>query len=233
MARSKPASSRFWPYAANRPDDPPGAAGRPARESAEFAAYSDLMSHTQALVAEEVARAYPFHRRRCLMDVGGGDGVFIATVAKYAPRLAFKLFDLPQVAARAHVSRTVRTIEAIGGDMLSDALPRGADVISLVRVLLDHDDESAAIILAAVHDALPREGVVVVAEPMAGEPGAEAVGDAYFGFYLFAMGRGRPRTFEESVNLLNQAGFARVRRLKTRNPVRTSAICAVPSVNFT
>ena len=51
-----------------------------------------------------------------------------------------------------------------------------------------------ASLLAAVRDALPRGGVVVVAEPMAGARGAEPMGDAYFGFYLLAMGRGRPRT---------------------------------------
>ena len=40
--------------------------------------------------------------------------------------------------------------------------------------------------------ALPPGGTLLLAEPMAGTPGAEPVGDAYFGFYLLAMGSGRP-----------------------------------------
>ena len=42
--------------------------------------------------------------------------------------------------------------------------------------------------------ALPADGTLLLAEPMAGSRGAEPVGDAYFGFYLLAMGSGRPRT---------------------------------------
>ncbi len=44
------------------------------------------------------------------------------------------------------------------------------------------------------HDALPPGGTLLIAEPMAGTPGAEAMGDAYFGLYLWAMGSGRPRS---------------------------------------
>ena len=84
-----------------RPGDPPEAASRPRSKPKNSRAYSDLMSQTQTLVAEDVLDAYPFHRRRCLLDVGGGDGAFVAAVAKRAPLLAFKLFDLPAVAARA------------------------------------------------------------------------------------------------------------------------------------
>ena len=43
---------------------------------------------------------------------------------------------------------------------------------------------------------------------MSGTPGAEPITEAYFGFYLLAMGTGRPRTAEELAALLRQAGFA-------------------------
>ncbi len=97
---------------------------------------------------------------------------------------------------------------------------------TLVRVLHDHDDESAGAILASVRDALPHNGTLVVAEPMAGAPGAEPMGDAYFGFYLLAMGRGRPRTPQEIAGLLAQSGFSRPRRLWTPSPLTISALAA-------
>ena len=46
---------------------------------------------------------------------------------------------------------------------------------------------------------------------MAGARGAEIVGDAYFGFYLLAMGQGRPRTRDDIVTLATRAGFATIR----------------------
>ena len=53
------------------------------------------MSRTQPLVAEDILDAYPFARHRCLLDVGGGEGAFLAAAAKRAPHLALRLFDLP------------------------------------------------------------------------------------------------------------------------------------------
>jgi demethylspheroidene O-methyltransferase len=222
------ALSRFWPYAADRPGDANEDAAQ--SDADRSGAYSELMSRTQALVAETVLDAYRFDRHRRLMDVGGGEGAFLAAAAKRAPSLELALFDLPAVALRARERLGSlgldRRVETIGGDMLRDPLPRGADVISLVRVLHDHDDESARMILAAIRDALAPGGAIVVAEPMAGAPGAEPMGDAYFGFYLLAMGRGRPRTMAEIAQLLNAAGFEAGREAKTRKPLVVSAFAA-------
>jgi demethylspheroidene O-methyltransferase len=65
----------------------------------------------------------------------------------------------------------------------------------------------------------------MIAEPMRA-PGAETVGDAYFGFYLLAMGQGRPRSPEEIGNLLELAGFERIAEKKTRRPMLTSLVVA-------
>jgi demethylspheroidene O-methyltransferase len=73
-------------------------------------------------------------------------------------------------------------------------------------------------LLANVYSALPEGGTVVVAEPMASDDSAAPVGDAYFGFYLLAMGRGRARTPTEQADLLAQAGFGAVRSWRTRQP---------------
>ena len=67
---------------------------------------------------------------------------------------------------------------------------------------------------------------MIVAEPMSGVPGAETVGDAYFAFYLRAMGRGRTRTPAEYERMLRGAGFRRVRVLPPRLPVQASVIVA-------
>jgi demethylspheroidene O-methyltransferase len=94
--------------------------------------------------------------------------------------------------------------EFFGGDFTADMLPRGADVVSFVRVLHDHDDATVARLLLAAHDALPRGGDLLIAEPLADTAGARRMGDAYFGLYLRAMGRGRPRRREELAHVAHR-----------------------------
>ena len=215
------ALSAYWAYSGNA-----GAAGL----GPEVAAYTALMAASQPLVAGEILAAYPLRRHRCLLDVGGGDGSFLQAAGARAPGLQLRLFDLPPVAAKATARFAAAGLQgraqAAGGDFLSDSLPPGADIISLVRVIHDHDDGAALRILTAAHAALPPGGIVLLAEPQSGTAGAEPVGDAYFGFYLMAMGRGRTRTAAELTALLHAAGFASVRRHPTRTPLLVGVLTA-------
>ncbi len=220
--RETTALGGYWAYAGT--ENPSALAGDAVAD------YSALMAASQAFIAEEVLAAYPFARHRCLLDVGGGEGVFLSAVAQRFPALRLILFDLPPVAARAQARFEAAGIaaraQAVGGDFKSGTLPEGADIVTLVRVLHDHDDETALTILKAARRALPAEGVVVIAEPMSGTRGAEPAGAAYFGFYLFAMGRGRPRTPDELKGLIATAGFRGARLVPTRNPLLVRIIAA-------
>lgn len=208
----------FWPYAGTTPDPTPDAV-RP---------YSRLMAASQPLVAEHILDAYPLARHGALLDVGGGDGTFLAAAAERHRGLRLVLFDLPAVAdlARARFDRDglADRATAIGGSFLDDPLPTGCDVATLIRVIHDHDDAPALRILRAVRAALPPGGTLLLAEPMSGVAGAERVGDAYFAFYLMAMGSGRARSAAELTELLLTAGFASVRLRPTPIPLMTSLL---------
>jgi demethylspheroidene O-methyltransferase len=140
------------------------------------------------------------------------------------------LFDLPAVAeearARFAAAGLLARAEVFGGDFTQDALPRGADLVTLVRVLHDHDDAVALGLLRRIRAALPPGGRLLLAEPMAGTSGAEPMGEAYFGFYLLAMGRGRPRTPAEIQGMIAAAGFSASRLLRTPTPLLTRAVLA-------
>jgi demethylspheroidene O-methyltransferase len=215
--RHDTAIGRFWSYA--------GAAAPGEASDGDVAAYSALMSVSQSMLADDVIDAYPFARHRCLLDVGGGEGIFLTTVAARAPRLRLMLFDLPAVAARAEARFASQGLAdravAMGGDFGRDRLPLGADVASVVRVLHDHDDRFVLEILRAIYAVLPPGGTLLVAEPMSDNRSADPVGDAYFGFYLMAMGSGRPRQPGEIANLLVAAGFRDIQPVRTRQPMLT------------
>jgi demethylspheroidene O-methyltransferase len=227
LLRGKPAEtelSRYWAYARST---------HPGRlQSDRIDEYTTLMAASQGMIAEEVLDAYPIARHRRLLDIGGGDGTFLMAAAKRAPRLSLILFDLPPVAERARARFAAMGISgrmnAVGGDFLSGQLPRGADLISLVRVLHDHDDDDALTLLTVIRQALPADGALLIAEPMSGTPGSEPAGDAYFGFYLLAMRSGRPRTQDEIATLLRKAGFTRSRAVPTKNPILVRLILARP-----
>lgn len=212
----------YWGYAT--------AAAPSTLQADSVSAYSELMATSQQLVAREILAAYPLRRHRRLLDVGGGLGAFTTAVAAEVPGLELAMFDLPAVAEQARARLAAAglggRIEVFGGDFFRDPLPGGADVISLVRIVHDHDDENVRVLLAAVHAALPPGGRLLLAEPMAETRRAEPAGDAYFGLYLLAMGSGRPRSRARLEALLAEAGFRRVRERATRTPLLTRLLVA-------
>lgn len=219
---------RYWAYA--RGDQ----AGGPLQAN-DIDDYTRLMAASQGFVAEDILAAYPFGRHRAIMDVGGGDGSFLRAVARHAPQARLTLFDLPAVAetARAHMTAAglLARVTIAGGDFTIDALPGGHDLITLIRIAHDHDDDVVQPLLGRLHAALAPDGVLLIGEPLAGQKGAEAMADAYFGFYFLAMGQGRARRPAEFADMLSRAGFVGVRQIRTPRPLMTGVIVARKAAN--
>lgn len=214
--------SSYWSYA--------GALHGTAKRGAETTEYSELMAASQHFVADEVLAAFSFPKRGKLLDVGGGHGAFLKRVGEAYPALELGLFDLPEVVENGHA----RLADAVESDRLTchpgnffeDAIPSGYDMISLVRILHDHDDEPAQQLLINIRKSLAPGARLMIAEPMAQIPGAEPMGEAFFGLYLWAMGSGRARSPKEIRSMLLKAGFSRVRTMPTPQPVVASIVLA-------
>jgi demethylspheroidene O-methyltransferase len=207
-----PDLARFWPYVLGGQ----GGADQALR-------YSDLMAQTQALVAEDTLDALPLTDVRHLMDVGGGTGAFLRAAHARHPSLDLTLFDLPAVVAGARLPPGARVVP---GSFRTDPLPRGADAISLIRVLYDHADATVAALLRAAHDALPRGGRLIVSEPMSGGALPDPQTDVYFAVYTLAMRTGRTRSADEIAALARAAGFEAVKPLSSLRPYVTCALTA-------
>ncbi len=212
----------YWPYAAQQE------AVRQERQSPEqVARYSALMASSQRFVIEELLASYPFAGHRRVLDVGGGQGGWVCELARREPHLSLMLLDLPPVAALARQKVAQAgldgRIEVHGGSFL-EPLPRGADLVTLLRVAHDHSDEVVRGLLAAVHEALEPGGVLLLAEPMAQAQGRPAPSDAYFHFYLRAMGEGRLRTVARLQGLMAEAGFGQIERVPNPMPLHATLI---------
>jgi len=214
--------AEYWPYAHEKP-----AVAMPASEVDKFTRYSHLMAASQGFVVQEILSSYFFDEHRCVLDVGAGKGRFVSELAAHAPHLKFKMFDLPPVLALAREGLQAKGLsERVAlhpGSFLDDPLPEGADLITLVRVAHDHPDAVVRQILQKAFAALPLGGVLLLAEPMAqpneeaGQPQASV--DAYFHFYLLAMGAGRLRTPHELQTIMEEAGFSHVEQVPNAMPI--------------
>jgi demethylspheroidene O-methyltransferase len=217
----------YWPYAHAKPV--PAAAGP---DLDKFTRYSELMAASQGFVVQEILSSYFFDEHRCVLDVGAGRGRFVSELAAHAPHLKFKMFDLPPVLALASENLQAKGLQdrvsLHPGSFLQDPLPEGADLITLVRVAHDHPDAVVLQVLQKAHDALPVGGTLLLAEPMAQsdqEAGpADASVDAYFHFYLLAMGDGRLRSPQELSDLMKAAGFTHIERVANAMPIHTQIL---------
>jgi len=212
--------ARYWRYATS--DDP-------ANSSADdVSAYSDLMAESQRMVVCEVLAAYDFSTHRRVLDMGGGQGVFLREVLNANPTLEGILFDLPAVASRAQTSfeqtGLSARVEVKGGSFFEGDMPSGADLVSLVRILHDHDDPAARLILKAAWQALQPGGKLLICEPMQMGKVSAHMCDVYFNFYLHAMGSGTPRSVGALREMALEAGFSRAKPVSTRSPMITGII---------
>ena len=194
------------------------------------------MADSQKLVAADTLAVVNLKDADRLMDVGGGTGAFLAAVAEAHPDIALTLFDLPAVVPEARQRFDAlaaagigldRSLEIVAGSFRDQALPQGFDIISLVRVLYDHNDVTVGRLLSAVYTALPLGGRIIVSEPMTGGAKPERAGDAYFALYCMAMRTGRARSAKEIMVLLRSAGFEQVKAHASPRPFITSVVEAV------
>ncbi len=185
--------------------------------------YSALMANSQKAVSAQIVGAYDFSKHRKILDVGGGSGAFLRAVGARYPQLDLHLFDLPGVVALADAP-SEQSITRHGGDFRQDSLPKGMDIISVVRVIHDHDDDAVLAMLRNIRSACGPDTVLLIAEPFSGIAATARVTDAYFGLYFAAMGQGRTRTVSEIAKLGAQAGFDRPKLWRTDMPLITGVM---------
>ena len=213
---------RFWAYAR-------GGTVKSLAED-EVAPYSTLMRQSQAMMADAILTAHDFGGYRRLLDLGGGDGAFLAAAGADYPRLELLLFDLPAVAERARRHLAEQGLAGrsgiMGGDFHTDTLPDAADAVILIRILCDHDDEAVRHLLVRLHQALRPGTTIIIAEAMAGPSDGAKLAAVYFSTYFLAMGSGRCRSAQAIRDLLTEAGFRSPRIQACANPLLATIVSA-------
>ena len=222
--RSETELSQFWPYVRKE--------GEKEKISTKVSSeYSKLMQTSQRLVADQTLQAYSFKGVRRILDIGGGTGAFCLAVKSRYPSIEATVFDLPNVinVAKSNYQKIddiVGLLNFCSGDFLKDDIPSNQDVISLVRVLYDHEDSTVDLLLKRIYEALPKGGSLLITEPMSGGSKAMRSSDCYFSFYTMAMTTGKVRSFEEHRAILLRAGFSNIVKHAVSAPFITQVMSA-------
>jgi demethylspheroidene O-methyltransferase len=188
-------------------------------------AYSDLMAASQLAVSEQIVGAYRFSAHKNILDVGGGSGAFLRAVGARFPQINLNLFDLPGV---VKLAAPMPRFTPYAGDFRVDPLPEGMDLISLIRVVHDHDDDVVLAVLRNIRAACSPATTLLIAEPFAGTKANAKVTDAYFNLYFAAMGQGRTRSPVEIAGIAAQAGFGRSKVWRTNMPLISGVMTLYP-----
>ncbi len=188
--------------------------------------YSALMAASQAAVSQQILSAYDFSRHKSVLDIGGGTGAFLGALTQKYPHINAHLFDLEGVVRLAGENSG---LQLHSGDFRHDPLPNGMDIISLIRVVHDHDDDVILGLFRRIRAVCTKQTTLLIAEPFAGQSATARVTDAYFNMYFAAMGQGRTRSPKDIARLAAEAGFGQLKIWPTNMPLITGMLTLQPS----
>ncbi len=180
-------------------DDAPRDAGR----------FNAIQRAGNRLELRVMLRAFDWRRIETIVDVGGGDGAFLAALLARNRHLHGVLLDLPHAVVgavelfeRAGVADRTRVVAG----SFFDKIPENADAYVLKRVLYDWDDERARALLAGVRAAMHADSRLLVLDPLI-VPGNEFDPAKIYDLLSLTMLGGRARSEAELRALLTSVGL--------------------------
>lgn len=188
------------------------------RNPAFGALFNAAMTARSSCEVKAIVDALDFAGVDTLVDVGGGQGLLLATVLARNPSQRGILLDLPTVVAKATpilaAAGVLSRCEIVGGNFF-EAVPEGADGYVIKHVLHNWDDESAIRILKTIHTAARVGSRLFVLDAVI-TPGNEPHHAKLLDLQMLVLTRGgRQRTRPEWEKLFSAAGFALRRVVET------------------
>jgi hypothetical protein len=177
-------------------------------------AFDDGMASYIAAHHHAVLAAYSFAGFASIIDIAGGDGLFLNAVLTAYPNAQGTLMELPHVAAKAR--QRLQTVELRGrcevieGDIF-ESIPFGGSAYVLSRVIHDWHDDQALRILIVCRQAMQSNSVLLLIErilpaEITCDPATRSL--TVSDLNMLVMTGGCERTAEQYRALLNCAGFA-------------------------
>jgi hypothetical protein len=185
----------------------------------EATVFQSAMTMFSGAEAAAVTDAYDFGGIGTLVDVGGSQGVLLASILHATPSMRGVLFDLPVMvegAAELFAAHGVADRATVVGGDFFESVPTG-DAHILKHILHDWDDEHCVAILRSSRNATVEGGRLLVIEE-ALPPGNAPSPGKILDLFMLMVG-GRERTQAEYGALFEQAGYELKRIIPTATPL--------------
>ena len=183
--------------------------------------YQRAMSNVSGVSAHAIAAAYDLSGIKRLADVGGGQGVLLATLLRRNPALQGVLFDRPEVVAGVPADRFADYDGRVAfeGGTFFESVPDGCDAYVIKHIIHDWDDEHCRVILDLIRAKLPKDGRLLVCEMVVtDDAGSTPAKLLDFQMLIMTVG-GKERTSEEFAELFAASGLRLNRIVPTGRPI--------------
>ena len=185
----------------------------------EAAVFQGAMTMFSGAEAAAVTDAYDFSGIETLVDVGGSQGMLLASILRATPTMRGVLFDLPVMvegAAELFAAEGVADRATVVGGDFFESIPTG-DAHILKHILHDWDDDRCVKILRSCRNATVEGGMLLVVEE-ALPPGNAPSPGKILDLFMLMVG-GRERTEAEYGALIEQGGYELKRVIPTATPL--------------
>lgn len=194
----------YWTYMQRHPE-----------ESARFDASQEAVTRREL---RTMLDSYDWSAFGTVVDVGGGNGTFLAGILERYRQLRGVVFDQPHVVAGARAVLAEHGVadrcEVVGGSFL-DRVPSGGDAYLLKRIMYAWNDEDACRMLRAIRAAMRPSSRLLLIEPLL-EPGDEFDWGKLYDVLLLTMAGGGGRNLQQLKVLFARSDLKLERIVTTR-----------------
>lgn len=162
-------------------------------------------------IAPVLAQKVDLSNANCLLDIGGGTGLYTIAFLQRYPHLKAIVFDRPAVlkvaTEFAHQYGVAGRVECHAGDMFTDSFPAECDVHLLSNVLHDWDIPDCRRLIAKSAAALPAGGRLLIHDVLLHDDHSGPLYPALFSIALMIITEGRNYSGAEYKAWLTEAGL--------------------------
>jgi hypothetical protein len=170
--------------------------------------HRSMLSMTGAFIAQ-LESAYDFTPYQTIADIGGGHGLLLGSVLRWAPRSRGVLFDQPDVVDGASEQLkslgVVDRVSRVGGSFF-ESIPAGADLYMMKHILHDWNDEQCQTILDNLRKVIEPSARLLVMDCLLADPPATSEA-ALMDLNMMVMTGGRERRQSDFAAMFTRSRF--------------------------